>query len=1516
MLQAGVGPDGPIVCERARTRLLGGVALRALAPALAAAALGVSLAQTAHAGTVNPVQVTTYQLSAGNNPITLGAATHVDTSGGYGDAVDGNGSVDWTVTNQGYLKGYAGGIVLGSPSNVTNSGSIIGGASYLGDGVQLTQGGGVTNLAGGSIRSNSGSGVYLNAPGSVTNAGNVSGSTFGVGLGSGRTVNNTGNISGAAVGIEAFGPAMIANSGAVTSAGVGASVQLSAGGTITNQAGGYLGGGAVGALIQGAPGSVSNQGSITGTAYGVGLLAGGNVTNLAGGNITGYALAGNATFNQGGAAGVYARNMVATVTNAGTITGAGYGIFLAAGGNVTNGSGGTITGTGRSGFGPVGYNGDRNGAIGVLISGAAGTVTNTGSIYGIDYGVKLGAGGSVTNNLGGSISGQQGVRLSAGGTVTNTGTIYGIGGGPSTAYGVAAYNAPAVVTNSGNISGYQVYAVSLHAGGIVTNTHSGYLGGGVYITNGNGNVTNDGRIAGYYTGVRFGGYSNLPMTATLTNTGTITAGASYAGVLGYGAGATVAVTNAGSIGGLVGVYLEGNSTVTNAVGGNITGTNDGVRFGSHYGEAITGSVTNAGTITGTVTAVSTFNDGNATLSVYNQVGGLIKGGSFGVRAAGPTTITNAGLIIGGRYGVKAAGNATLTNAAGGTITFTGTSSIKHYAAVQVNGVGVVTNAGNISAGPGILGYGVRISSGTVTNSGNISAGGLADIAVFVQGAGAVTNAGTIIAGKGLGVAVVTGNVSNLKGGVISTYFDGVDVATGTVTNAGSISSVNAYGVGALKDGVIVNQAGGTITSGLFGVVGIVGNTTVANAARATISSTGNSTVFPSGFGFGVYVRSIGNITNAGTISAVGNMSVGVRLLGGGAVVNTGLISGGVDGVETLGAGFLGSTGGTVTNAGTISGGAASIVFLGNTTNVLTLETGSTLIGPAIGSTASAATNALILQGQGLANNAFLNFNTLAVNAGGVWALNGVSTIGATAINSGNLQVGDAAHTGAMLTGPVTVNAAGTLSGHGTVAGNVVDNGGTVSPGGTIGTLTISGNLTLNGASTLAIEVAPPSASSLLVVSGSANQAGTLELVTDPGVYRKGEQFHFLTAGAFTGSFSTLVATNGLPFGVTVSGSNEIATLLAGNFAATNGTPNQTAIGVAVNDIPLGAGDFDPVFNALVAIGPGAAQSRALDTLGGEIYADTLTVGRQATRGFLGTLDDRLEGADSGAAVASGNATGDPAIWGQVLGRFDRISGDGNAHGVTVNAGGLAFGVSGVWGSTTAGAALSWDETSPSLRGLPQSGRLDTTQIAAYGEERFGGMVYVNGAASVGFTNGHGERAIVFTGVSRHAFGDFNGTTVGLAANIGARMPMGEGRIAEPSVGVVYSSVHQGDVREAGAGSADLAVAGRTQAATASLVAIRFSNGLPLEEGLLSADVKIAWAHDFNGLTPTVAESFPVTPGAAFILSGANSGQDQAVFSGGLSLAASHQFSIFARYNAAVAHNDSEQAVDLGLKFRW
>jgi PEP-CTERM motif len=199
---------------------------------------------------------------------------------------------------------------------------------------------------------------------------------------------------------------------------------------------------------------------------------------------------------------------------------------------------------------------------------------------------------------------------------------------------------------------------------------------------------------------------------------------------------------------------------------------------------------------------------------------------------------------------------------------------------------------------------------------------------------------------------------------------------------------------------------------------------------------------------------------ANSLTNAGEIRNGAVLKSGGTVTNTDTITGGNFGLYIAG-------GGAVTNSGTISGGA-SVVFAGSGTNTLTLQTGSTLVGAAYGSTASGAANALILEGHGTANNNFGNFKTLNAEGSGVWTLGGNSAFGETMVSAGTLSVtGALASTTLEIAANAELNDGGavTVTGAVTNRGNLTINGVTMNVVGAGGTFTqVAGGTTtlLNG----------------------------------------------------------------------------------------------------------------------------------------------------------------------------------------------------------------------------------------------------------------------------------------------------------------------------------------------------------------------------------------------------------------------------------------------------------------------
>ncbi len=303
----------------------------------------------------------------------------------------------------------------------------------------LTNAGQVTDAAG--------TGIYLNAGGTLRNLGSIGGAN-GVRLNAAGAVNNAGAIQGADYGVlvnNATG--QVQNVGSIAAGYDG--VSLNKGGTVSNT--GSIFGGHIGVYTGNALGVVSNSGQISArSGDAVSLYSGGSFTNTASGVL------------QGGYAGVYAGGNGASISNAGQISGPLFGAYLTGASSISNG--GTMAG----------------GVNGVRAIGPGAGLSNTGLIHGGQAGVKLAADGYVDDQgliTGGSIGVQMGkngtLAIAAGGRVTggvtgvfatagdvlrNSGTISG------GQYGIIANGAISLADNGVIDAGPGGTAISLHGG--------------------------------------------------------------------------------------------------------------------------------------------------------------------------------------------------------------------------------------------------------------------------------------------------------------------------------------------------------------------------------------------------------------------------------------------------------------------------------------------------------------------------------------------------------------------------------------------------------------------------------------------------------------------------------------------------------------------------------------------------------------------------------------------------------------------------------------------------------------------------------------------------------------------------------------------------------------------------------------------------------------------------------------------------------------------------------------------
>ena len=435
----------------------------------------------------------------------------------------------------------------------------------------------------------------------------------------------------------------IANSGHVS--GTGTAIQLRAGGSVSNAANGSISGGS-GIVVSGAAGAVVNQGFVRSTlegtynsskrtethGYGV-SLTGGAIENGTAGTIEAIGTYGIAvqigdagTLSNSGlitATGSHGNGVVLTaggvVQDLGSIHAAsGYGIYLEAGGIVTNAIKSSIIGV-----------------YGVEVRNAFGSVQNEGAVQGTDGGVRMFEGGSVTNTTTSAlISGDDyGVRIfGAAGTVTNVGTIEAkaeisdssqqfsgvlLEGGNVSNIGshatisgydaVSASGLPTTITNSGMLLGTGDYGagVELDGGGLIVNAAGGRIESlyiGVAIDDRTASVRNAGTIKGTVSGLSVydgGTVTNSGTAAIIVGAGTGADGIDVVSTSLFGGGPTTTLTNTGQIRGTaIGLYATAPVTATNAAQALIQG-DVGVKLKG------VGTIVDAGTIASSAGAAGT-----------------------------------------------------------------------------------------------------------------------------------------------------------------------------------------------------------------------------------------------------------------------------------------------------------------------------------------------------------------------------------------------------------------------------------------------------------------------------------------------------------------------------------------------------------------------------------------------------------------------------------------------------------------------------------------------------------------------------------------------------------------------------------------------------------------------------------------------------------------------------------------------------------------------------------------------
>lgn len=1228
------------------------------------------------------------------------------------------------------------------------------------------------------------------------------------------------------------------------------------------------------------------------------------------------------------------------IQNGGTLTSAGaffgIGLFGGEGSGVVDGSGSELSHNGI--FLLVGGGDDSTGTL---------TISN----------------GGVVNSNGGNSS----LRLSTEGGVSG---ILNIGNGA----GAGILNASQVdggvgaVVNFNHTDADYFFTQDGTSGGAAMNI----VGDAVVNHIGSGKTTLTG--ANTYTGETVVRNGTLSVTGSITHTGSNLTVGDQSGDLGtLEVSGTGAVSNnngyIGSAAGSTGlVRVSGGSWINSAdllVGSEGNGTLE--ISGS-------GAVSNVRGIIGDVvgsTGLVRVSGGSWTSSSFFYVG---KTGDGTLEVSGTGSVANKSASVGRELGstglVKVSGGSWMTN---GSLEVGGAGD----GTMEISGTGAVSNTsggfiGSSSSGTGI----VKVSGGSWTNSWNLTVGWFGDGTLEVSGTGAVSsnfgdigdktgsiglakvsggswaNSGSLTVGRdGNGTLEVsgTGQVSatevivafsngsngtiNLKGGTLTTgqLSEGDGTGGGTVTFDGGTLQL-ADDQAALFSGfemgdVTLASGGGTIDTqestvdsayALSGVGGFTKQGTGSLTLTGANTYAGETTVRNG------TLAVTGSITHTGSDLIVGSQSGDNGMLkveDGGVVTANSVIlahSDGSTGSATLSGGTLATS--QVSEGAGVGGG--TFAFDGGTLQ-LTASRADLFANFEAGDVTLAAGGGTIdTQAFTVASSAALSgAGGLTKDGTGSLMLSGANTYtGATGVDAGSLYV-----EGSLGNTAVTVNTGALLGGSGSIAGGVtVQSGGTLAPGSSPGILTV-GSLDLLSGSTTAMELdglTPGTQHDQVVVNGTANLEGALELDLTGGFFVNGDSFTLIDADAINNDFASISYLYDLEivYGTEIT-DDYIFTIIAieTDFANLLGLdPELAQIAQLIDDNFADAG-LIPIINELNLLMVGE-QPAAFE----EINPQELTALSHFTfanaRGVSTRLKNRQRDVRNGATgfstagfnlydetgqhirqslLADNSGTIPAGTESQGLSSESKLSsyitgsgtmrdfdGDSSGPGYEDDSFSVLLGADYRLADNLAlGAYLGYNHTNADFGGDGGNADLDSYRLGLTGTHWNPLSDGTNGIKRSYYTTAHAGIALHDYATDRKAFGgtasgDTDAFEFDLGAAIGYEVDYTD-FVLTTELSLDYVNLDTDGFTETGS-AAPLAIADDNSESLSSTLSLRFDFSRQIADVNVLPYALIGWRHEFMDDSSSVAARFAASPGVGgFTVKGANTYRDSLIGSLGM-----------------------------------
>ncbi len=606
---------------------------------------------------------------------------------------------------------------------------------------------------------------------------------------------------------------------------------------------------------------------------------------------------------------------------------------------------------------------------------------------------------------------------------------------------------------------------------------------------------------------------------------------------------------------------------------------------------------------------------------------------------------------------------------------------------------------------------------------------------------------------------------------------------------------------------------------------------------------------------------------------------------------------------------------------TPAGGAATFdaAFMGFGSSLTVAGSGSVVFNGPVGLAPGTFT---VSSGASATINASLTASAVSIATQAGLINNGL--IGASVTNNGTLT------NNGMVLGDIVNN--GALGGNGTVVGSLA-NYGVVSPGNSIGTVAVNGTYTHGASSTYQLEVSNTGQSDLIAVNGGAAlQGGSVNVTAFSGGYASRTTYRILSAtGGVSGAFASV---NELyPFllsSLSYDPNNVYLTLEVGGFAAAAQTPNQYAVGAALDaSAATASGDFATVLGSLATAT--SAQGQAfLTSISGTNYSGFSNSMVQGAQLFMNNFLSQASGANRGgnklALAEACDVACDPTspprwgAWGGALGGLGTVGAGQAVGGVTYNAGGFAAGLDrAVSGTVRLGVTVGYTGGSQWVSGFSGQGFSDTVQAGLYGNYAQG-PVYLDGLVGYAYSANTLSRSIVIPNLGgRTAQGQTGANQVYGQLEGGYRF--GLGGLAEAFVTPfarlqAYTGTQNG-FTESGAQSLDLSVAAQTTSSLRSVLGAQLGGSMDLGwRAKLNGQFRLGWSHEYADTARPVSATLVGAPAAPFTTYGASPQRDGVVVGVSANTAIAEAASLYLRYEGDISGQDSSHALTAGVRMTW